>query len=207
MRKIHKGSPLAEFTAHLRSYNPRDWDKDIPKELKYAVRVHILHQEQGCQSAYTEKPIRVDQAHVDHFRKQSLFPTLRLEWSNMLVDEHAHFFGADFKDKHIKSKADYDQLLDPVIDQPQQYLEYFVDGEICPRRDIDEKSRQRAELTITVFNLNHQQLKDLRARRIQMISQYKQGGFDAGSTLNALADEGFRSITEFYCQEKYFSLL
>lgn len=184
-----------------------DWDNDIPATVKRSARTCILENEQDLRSAYTEKAIRTDNSHIDHFRKQSLFPNLSLDWDNMLVDEHNGNYGADYKDDKIKKKEDYDGLFDPVADQPQQYFEYYTNGEIVPKNGIDENSRTRAERTIEVFNLNHPELVSLRANHIQNIINTKNGGLQADAIKLFLATYGFISVTEYYCQPDNFELL
>jgi hypothetical protein len=51
------------------------------------------------------------------------------------------------------AKFDPDELIDPGVDDPEQFLLFVVDGTVIPRPGLDPKSRNRAEQTLRVFRL------------------------------------------------------
>ena len=89
--------------------------------------------EQNFQYAYTEVDIEPEssRSHFDHFRKQSMFHSHQyiFSWSNLFTASKNENFGAKYKDKHI-DKADYQFLIDPSIDSPNDCLTYSLLGNI-----------------------------------------------------------------------------
>lgn len=120
------------------------------------MRTHMLMEEQNFQCAYTEIRLEPEQSHIDHFKKKSLYPKLTFHWNNLLTSSNYDFYGARFKDKHIK-KAHYQNFINPVIENPQQYFTYSFTGEIL----IDPKD-EKAKLTVEIFNLKDRSLVEQR---------------------------------------------
>ena len=142
MRKIDKSEPLRDFIDFVRRNKPRDWDKDVPSDLKRNVREHILYVEQNQWSAYTERKLDNNDAslHVDHLVKQQYCKSgQQFEWTNLFVDEHAGIerYGADFKDNSkkrvVKSLDDCLKLINPAKEDPHDYFSYAVNGEIMAK--------------------------------------------------------------------------
>ena len=75
----------------------------------------------------------------------------------MLVACNSENYGAKYKDKQIKNKADYDVLINPVVDDPSDYMEYTFTGEM---EAINQN--QKGIQTINYFNLNELRLVDRR---------------------------------------------
>ena len=157
MKKINKNEPdfYKEFAEQDK---PRSWG-DLSREIGYDVRKYMLEEEQHFQCAYTEVHIDPDpgNSHVDHFRKQSLFPKSVFKWNNLLTACNSEHYGAKFKDKNIRGKEDYQYLINPVKEEPQRYFSYSMTGEIL----ADEDDR-KGQFTIDSFNLNDRSLVERR---------------------------------------------
>jgi len=117
----------------------------------------MLKEEQNSQCAYTEIHLGPENSHIDHFRKQSLFPKLIFEWNNLLTSCNNEYYGAKFKDKNIRKKEDYQYLLNPIEDESQRCFKYSMTGEIL----TDEENR-KGKFTIDSFNLNDYALVEQR---------------------------------------------
>lgn len=156
MKKINKGNPPAFFSDFLRKENPTVWDDASP--VRARLRGYILDNEQkGC-CAYTGIRITKDEnCHIDHFHTRNLFPEKTFDYNNMLVACNSENYGAKYKDKQIKNKADYDVLINPVVDDPSDYMEYTFTGEM---EAINQN--QKGIQTINYFNLNELRLVDRR---------------------------------------------
>lgn len=73
--------------------------------------------EQNFQCAYTEIDIEENgnSSHIDHFRKQSMFPNLRFEWSNLFTSTNNEYYGAKYKDNIYRIQRDeYQNLINPA---------------------------------------------------------------------------------------------
>jgi len=150
MKQINKKEP--EFYKLFLSENsPELWEK-LSLKIGYNVRNYMLMEEQNFQCAYTELRIEPEESHIDHFRKRSLFPELTFKWDNLLTSCNYEYYGAKYKDKHIK-KRHYSNLINPVTNNPELYFMYSFTGEIL----ITDKNED-AKLTIDLFNLNDRSL-------------------------------------------------
>lgn len=84
MRHIHRDEPLAEFQRYVEKESPKDWES-FSKEMHelYVTCRKVLMEEQGNISGYTEMPLKKN-LHIDHFKKQSLFPRQMFDWRNVV---------------------------------------------------------------------------------------------------------------------------
>ena len=89
-------------------------------------------------------------------------------YNNLLVSCNSEEYGAKYKDKQIKSKADYTFLINPTVDAPSDYIEYTFTGEM---EAIGEN--QKGIQTINYFNLNEQSLVNRRKRVIKNLGNMK----------------------------------
>lgn len=216
MRKIDKSEPLRDFIDFVRKNNPRDWDVDVPSDLKRNVREHILYVEQNQWSAYTERKLDNNDAtlHVDHLVKQQYCKSgQQFEWTNLFVDEHAGIerYGADFKDNSkkrvVKSLDDCLKLINPAKEDPHDYFSYAVNGEIMAKFEIDEIKREKADFTICAFNLN-EHLKYQRREVLRAIALYKISGHSADDTKSSLLKcSSFPSLIEYFCRPEIWNCI
>lgn len=155
MRQIIKSEP-AEFSDFIRRERPTEWNDIAP--IRENIRAHMLENEQNDQCAYTE--IRIEKgksySHIDHFRKQSIFPALKFSYSNLFTAHLAEDFGAKHKDDVVRSSSDYDNLLSPLAPDLSDHFTFDVaTGEI-------ETSTIQGKYTTDIFNLNHPTLVERR---------------------------------------------
>lgn len=201
MKKINKSTPLAEFSILISGNSrPTNWNEFTREhhDLYLKVRNQLLT-EQDNMSGYTEIPLEAEgNIHIDHFKKKGMFQSLEFSWNNFIVDEKDNtIYGAGFKDKHVQ-QADYSKIINPVIEQPSQFLTYIEDGTMIVRQDItDEAIRNKAEFTIYIFNLNHPYLKKTRGSIISAIRAYQTGLMEKEDVQNALASCGFQSLIDY----------
>ena len=201
MRKINKLTPIQIFSDFVNKQKPKNWD-DFHKygqKIYEDTREQILITEQDCLCGYTELPINdVRNTHIDHYKKKSIFPLLTFDWNNFIVATMNNEFGANYKDSNYKiKKEEYAEILNPVIDEIQQYFEYMTWGEVKPKHTLSEEDFLKADKTIIVFNLNHNSLKRRRRNLIKMASSYKD--FTKSEKISYLIYSGFLSLLEQYC--------
>ena len=161
MKKIDKNKPDL-FRNYLKKINPKKW-AILSKAIGYDIRSYMLAEEQNCQCAYTEIRLSPGSSHVDHFRKQSLFPTLILKWNNLFTSCNSDCYGAKFKDRKIK-REDYRYVINPGEDDTRNCFNYSITGEIL----VDENNKQ-AQITIALFNLNDYALVEQRKAAAQAV--------------------------------------
>lgn len=203
MIHINRRTAPKEFTEFVKKENPQNWSSDfvLRHHDVYDCCRRLLEEDQGGLSAYTE--LRLDnkpgKKHIDHFRKQALFPGLIFDWYNYVVDNHERDFGSDFKDDQIKTKQANDQLIDPIKEDPVYFFDYQASGEIIPSKSLtNEEDRMRAQFTIDSFNLNHEFLKRKRADLISIIRSYSIGDMSKSDIKDVvIATLGLPSFVEF----------
>ena len=167
MKKIDKGEAPAFFTDFVKKERPKVWDDIAP--IRSRLRKYILENEQQGYCAYTEIKINDDNdCHIDHYRTRNLFPEKTFEYQNLLVSCNVEEYGAKYKDKHVKGKSDYDTLVNPVEDNPADYMEYAFTGEVLP---IDDN--EKGMKAIAYFNLNQRSLLNRRKKAILNLKAMK----------------------------------
>ena len=199
MRRTDKGEPIPSFIDFISSHQPVSW-KDA-KDVSRVWREYILEYEQHRMSGYTEIPITVEGSHIDHFRKQSLFNTLVFDWNNLIVDSNDETFGAKYKDNVISNREDNERLINPAVEDAGRYFKYELNGRIRAASDLSTIDRERADFTLTAFNLNEGSLVE---RRRVIINTILDSFTDLSDdiVLEALEKEGFRSVVEQLLAER-----
>lgn len=194
MKKIEKGEAPTFFTSFIKKERPKVWNDIAP--IRSELREHILKEEQqGC-CAYTE--IRIcnnNDCHIDHFRTRNLFPDKTFEYRNLLVSCNSEDYGAKYKDKQVKGKADYEGLLNPVDDKPAEYLEYTFTGEILP-----VEGNERGAKTIDYFNLNQRCLVNHRKQAIHSLL-YMRKELDEDELVEVIGE--FETMVRQLCRDGY----
>jgi uncharacterized protein (TIGR02646 family) len=149
---------------------------NLRREQKAEIRQKLLHM-QGNRCAYCERRTGKDahDGHVEHFRSQATHPHRELEWCNLFwscTDQHS--CGKHKDDCNLvggtgrKRAFTIDDILDPSIDDPDEYLLFVHDGTVRPRGDLSPNEARRAEETLRVFNLDQSSfLQDSRADAVR----------------------------------------
>ena len=197
MRHIHRGEPLAEFQRYVEKESPKDWES-FSKEMYelYVTCRKVLMEEQGNISGYTEMPLKKN-LHIDHFKKQSLFPWQMFDWRNFVVDEKGKPYGADRKDESIVLREKNEKLINPVEEDPHLFFTYQRNGNLIPVDSLSDKDRERAIFTIEVFGLNHEILRRKRLDMMCLVENYVAGGLSMAEVKSALTECGFPSVLEY----------
>jgi len=160
MRQITKREPTyfmqAKRIVALPNVNGA-WSDVSISAIRERLRKDMLCDEQASQCAYCGKEIDADpgSSNIDHFKTRNLFPEMTLEYSNLLVSCNTQDRCSNFKDTHIRSRDEYDNIVNPSIENPNDFLEYLPTGEIVARNT-------KGQGTINIFNLNHVSLTQCR---------------------------------------------
>lgn len=152
-------------------------------------------------SGYTEAPIRYENSHIDHFRKQALYPNLIFEWNNYVVDSKDDTYGARYKDNVVCNQTDNERLINPVVENAQQFFKYELSGKMVPMDGLGDVEKQRANYTIDSFNLNEGSLMERRKSILNLdLSSFE--GLTDHEILEALQPNGFISVVEQLINER-----
>ena len=135
------------------------WESEEINDIRPQLREYILLEEQSLLCAYCEKEIDDNprNSNIDHFRLKAghLFPENTLDYNNLLVSCNSHDRCSSFKDKNIKGKKDYENIVNPVVENPDEYFDYLLTGEIVAKNS-------KAEFTIYIFQLQSDALIESR---------------------------------------------
>jgi len=205
MIHVDRAGRLSEFDEFAKKNETAEWEgfskpTSETHELYLKCRKELLDQ-QGGLSAYTERSLRNKKLHIDHFRKRDLFPTLKFEWNNLIVDERDKLdYGAGYKDKVVTDAADYERLIDPVAEDPYDFLTYQMNGAIVPKCGLKESDRAKAEFTIRAFNLNAPSLQKQRSDMLADVTRCL--SLSDADIRWAFASQGFVTLVDFALENK-----
>ncbi len=199
MRSVNKGASLPSFANFAKTNHGNDWRK-LPANIRRDCRLHMMQVEQGNVCAYTEL-ILTENSHIDHFRKRDLFPNLTYDWNNLIVADSHEDFGAKYKDNgagRVTSVADNNKLIDPVTEDPEHFFRYMINGQIAAKLNLTDTEKERADFTISTFNLNHPGLIERRMVLIETVRNYLKNGLDEQTIKSCLQGQGFPSVVNIY---------
>lgn len=167
MHKLDRIYPEPEALLNARKTG-LSWDT-FPTADKEEVQL-LLTVMQDNRCAYCECALKMGEGHIEHFRKKNnaWFPELTFEWTNLFYSCMRSGSCGVHKDKgDVLRREQVDLLLNPCVDNPEDFLIFTSDGDVSPRPGLTDADRKRAELTIEVFNLRHPQLLHERANEIR----------------------------------------
>jgi len=171
MFKIEKNEP--EFFLSAKKNLPLQSDSWGNSQIQHirADLANFILKEQFNLCIYCEKYVAnyPNDCHIDHFKKRSLFPNKTLDYNNLLVSCNKGNRCAKYKDKKINNHEDYEKIINPVIENPENFLEYTLFGEIIPKDSLSIEDNQKAEFTIKIFNLNDKGLVEERKNVIKSL--------------------------------------
>ena len=166
--------------------------KEIGKDnFKTELREHILLEEQNMLCVYCEQEIESDGNHsnTDHFKIRDLFPRDTLAYDNLLVSCKNRSHCENKKDNFGLNCTDYNKIINPVIENPNNFFDYGISGDILVKDGLSNTDKEKAKFTIEVFELNHISLQEARKNIVQILQIYKNQEYKV--------DEIFRFLTSF----------
>ena len=155
--------------------------------------------EQCNECAYTEIPLPDKHQHIDHFRKKAIYQDLTFDWNNLFAAVKDKRFGADFKDGIINGnnhKQLYSTLLSPIEENIESFFSYSLDGRISVADTCNVAAKERAELTIQVFNIHADILV---SRRHALILQMLEID-DKDIFAEVFVGTGFSSLVKYFAE-------
>ena len=157
MFQITKKEPLFFRKAKNKVKLPKvkgAWEDTNISAIRKKLRGDILLEEQNSLCAYCEREIDDDRlnSNIDHFKTRNLFPEETLNYNNLLVSCNSRgkccSSSKDSQKSILKVREDYKNIVNPCIDNPEDYFDYLLTGEIVSKTDC-----VKSNFTIDVFKL------------------------------------------------------
>lgn len=158
MRKLDRASvPVPECLQNI----PEGWSyKDLRGADTAQIRSALLQIQESC-CAYCERRTGENpkDGHIEHFRNQSEHPDKTLGWENLFWSCSDQNSCGKYKDDCSKqagprSRFDPENLIDPSVVDPDEFLLFLSDGTVRPKDGLLEDQEEKARETLRVFNLN-----------------------------------------------------
>ena len=168
MQKVEKEEPKFFTTQKASIQNQREstaWSKT--SKIRNELREHILSIEQKNMCIYCEKKITScpKKSNIDHFKTRHHFPNLTLDYNNLFIScNNTHC--SNSKDNLGLKKEEFNNLLNPLVDDIENSFEYSETGKIIP---LNEK----AIFTKDCFDLDNPSLVKARIEIARNIEAYK----------------------------------
>ncbi len=165
-----------------------DWNKLTPAQ-RSDIRASLLGMQQH-RCAYCESLVQENNGHIEHFRKRNFFPTLTFDWDNLFYSCMSKTSCGKHKDT-VCSILQYDKLIDPCKDNPEDFFIVSFDGKLVPRIGLSNDMLEKAVETIRIFGLNDAYLVRARyeiCRRYQWLLHEGVLGEDMQQILNHIKE-------------------
>jgi len=195
MFQVTKNEPKFFIDTKRKVEKPNEnsaWSDENIKIIRSKLASYILDEQNGL-CIYCEKIVEdyPNDCHIDHFRKKdsNFFPNETLNYHNLLISCNSENRCAKYKDKHI-SKEDYKKFIDPVIENPEEFLEYTLFGELEPKEDLNKSDAEKARFTIDILNLNDRSLVEERKNVIVSLCYL----IDELTSLEQIIVSGFKNF-------------
>jgi uncharacterized protein (TIGR02646 family) len=151
MQKLNRNAIAAPTCLATYQHPAHNWN-DVLTQDKDQIRTH-LEQMQGRRCGYCEGPLDALGQHIEHFRRKKHFPELTFSWGNLYWSCDQTDSCGHYKD-HGAGAYDVNELVEPCIDDPDQFFRFRTDGTISIRPGLSASAQRKAEETLRVFNLN-----------------------------------------------------
>jgi len=159
------------------------------KGFKTKLREYILLEEQNMLCAYCNQEIEAEDTYsnTDHLKKRDWCGRETLEYRNLLVSCKNKFHCENIKDNFkFTHCSEFDKIVNPVIENPDNFFDYGIDGDIFAKNGLNQLDKEKAEFTIKVFALNNSSLKKDRAKIGATLSFYSDS--ELNDILNDIAN-------------------
>lgn len=156
MRKLSRPDDGPECLAAVPAGTP--WSSfGPPCKPKVRQALETMNTDRGpaalcsyCESLLTE----ASGAHIEHLFPKSDHPDKTYRWDNLYLSCQSTDHCGHYKDSTAAPDYDPADLIQPDIDNPDDYLHFHSSGEVAVRSGLPDAERHRAQTTIAVLNLN-----------------------------------------------------
>lgn len=165
----------------------------------------FLYENQGHYCAYCEVVIpSITDGHIEHLERRCDNPARSFDWDNMFFSCCNQDSCGNYKD-NAKPRIFFavQDIIDPYIEDPQDYFAFDTEGNIFPRVGLAVAQRKRAEETIRVFNLN----KSSRLRNLRRKAAVSVDSFLQNNPTEEEINNFFSFLGSVDCISVYYTLL
>jgi len=160
VRQINKEEPAYFLKAKSKVKLPKvkyAWEDENISAIRETLRADMLLDEQSLLCAYCEKEIdeSAKNSNIDHFKTRNLFPEETLNYHNLLVSCNTFGRCSHLKDNTVKHKHEYKHIVNPAIENPNDFFDYLTTGEIVAKNE-------KGQFSIDIFNLQDKSLVECR---------------------------------------------
>ena len=201
MFKIEKDEPSL-FTNAIKKTKTNQWNDEEINNIRRKLREYILKAEQNYLCVYCEKKItsHPKESNIDHFKKKEsqFFPKDIFDYNNLFVSCNTHNRCSSYKDNNKNGliKSDYTNIINPILENPDEYFIYLTTGEII----LKDKENKKAEFTKEIFQLNQMSLIRNRMKLTVVILQLKKNGMSFEDVFSSFSE--YKSFVK-YVYENY----
>jgi len=165
MKHIVKRQEPPSFT-NWKAQETNNWHPiyaDLRGDIKDDVHNNLIT-EQGHICCYCEKRIKRKDSHIEHFRPQSVYPGMNLDYCNMLCSCMRETMKGEPLHCGNKKEDWFDEtlIISPLDQTCESRFAFMGDGRIKPASSTDDAARE----TINRLGLNIPKLIALRAHVI-----------------------------------------
>lgn len=169
MHQFKRGEAPVDFRIIKQKY--ANWDAFIGSSEHIAIG-NRLYEQQDHYCAYCEIYLHdKEDGFIEHLERQRDNSRRIFDWSNMFVSCRRHDSCGIYKDDHAGNFKLAD-IIDPSRENPSDFFQYDLQGNILPRKNLTDVQRKRAEETIRIFNLNCPRLANIRRKAINNVKAF-----------------------------------
>ncbi|EMQ2082231.1 retron Ec78 anti-phage system effector HNH endonuclease PtuB [Yersinia enterocolitica] len=199
MHKLNR-SPDTPAILDMFDHTIHTWD-DFSTENKKAVWVK-LYEMQGNRCAYCEKTINPedkDDRHIEHFRRKGVeqYQHLTFEWTNLFGSCCVRDRCGIFKDKQ---KYEEHNLIKMDDEDPEKFFTFLSTGKISINDNLSAADREKAQVTLRVFNLNPDR-NGIKTERLRMIASHEYLVREMIKLINELTSERDMDLLNYVLDE------
>ena len=169
MHQFKRGDTPVDFRIIKQKY--ANWDAFIGSSEHIAIG-NRLYEQQDHYCAYCEIYLHdKEDGFIEHLERQRDNSRRIFDWSNMFVSCRKHDSCGEYKDNQagVFKLAD---IVDPSRENPSDFFQYDLQGNMHPRKDLDPSRKRKAEETIRIFNLNCPRLANIRRKAINNVNAF-----------------------------------
>lgn len=187
MLQINKSEPNYFSSVKNKVSNPnisQAWSDTNIEQIRFQLRSDILTNEQNMLCVYCEKEITSDnkKSNIDHYKTRHLFPNETLNYENLLVSCNSKYSCSRSKDNYLGlQQSNYEKMINPTFENPNDFFEYSVAGDIIIKNNLSPSDFEKAEFTLKVFALNCKSLLEERKAIVNMLITYKEEKYSIDS--------------------------
>jgi uncharacterized protein (TIGR02646 family) len=203
MHKLNRNGVASPACLANYQHPAQNWD-DVGTPDKNEIRAQ-LELMQGRRCAYCEGPLDALGQHIEHFRRKKHFPDFTFTWANLYWSCDQTYSCDHYKDRGAGA-YNVNDLIEPCVDDPDQFFRFRSDGTISVRQGLPAAARHKAEETLRVFNLNPKWGRLRNMRKAALSTYVSLVDSDLGYSVNDLQEFFSDELSQAVMQPFYSAI-